>query len=364
MGRNPASERPVRGESAPGALVLHPGARDAGPSLRAPRRCATVAPSPARRRQPPNRTAYEHFRLERQGALVSRSTLDFYDAMVVPLLTWLDGGVSSASSTWASSLRACAARGWRPARPDPGVALHRVRQGDDGRRGDALALCPDTRKMACVGVGRPVGLPAENGPIRQRWLALRGILVAIDIAPSMVDLARRQLAGSAVRFEVASFEEFEADPASFDLIVSATAFHWIDPDVAWSKTARLLRHGGWLAVLGVRETYADPVGARLVDTRIGHSGDGGAWARRREIAVADIMASSGFFAPPRVRSHVERTGMRLEVVLDVERTRATYLDYDAATRCSFTAALRDAVARLAEVPAEIHAHIVMAQRLS
>jgi hypothetical protein len=29
--------------------------------------------------------------LERQGALVSRSTLDFYDAMVVPFLTWLDG---------------------------------------------------------------------------------------------------------------------------------------------------------------------------------------------------------------------------------------------------------------------------------
>jgi SAM-dependent methyltransferase len=180
----------------------------------------------------------------------------------------------------------------------------------------------------------------------------------------MVDLARRQLAGSAVRFEVASFEEFEAEPGSFDLIVSATAFHWIDPDVAWSKSARLLRPGGWLAVLGVRETYADPVGGRLVDAWIRHRGDGGAWARGRKIAVADIMASTGLFAPPRVRSHVERTAMRPEVVLDLERTRATYLDYDAATRYSFTAALREAVAGLAEVPAEIHTHIAMAQRLS
>jgi hypothetical protein len=91
MGRNPTSERKVRGKSAPGALVLHPGAQDAGSMPRAPRRRSTVAPSPALRRQPPIRAAYEHFRLERQGALVSRSTLDFYDAMVVPFLTWLDG---------------------------------------------------------------------------------------------------------------------------------------------------------------------------------------------------------------------------------------------------------------------------------
>ena len=91
MGRNPTSERKVRGKSAPGALVLHPGARDPGSMPRAPRRRSTVAPSPARRRQPPIRAAYEHFRLERQGALVSRATLDFYDGMVLPFLTWLDG---------------------------------------------------------------------------------------------------------------------------------------------------------------------------------------------------------------------------------------------------------------------------------
>jgi hypothetical protein len=33
--------------------------------------------------------AYDHFRLERQGDLVSPATLEHYDAMVVPFLTWV-----------------------------------------------------------------------------------------------------------------------------------------------------------------------------------------------------------------------------------------------------------------------------------
>lgn len=46
-------------------------------------------PSP-RRRQPPLAAGYEHFRLERQGALPSAKTLDYYNGMVLPFLKWLD----------------------------------------------------------------------------------------------------------------------------------------------------------------------------------------------------------------------------------------------------------------------------------
>jgi site-specific recombinase XerD len=46
-------------------------------------------PSPARR-QPPLGAGYEHFRLERQGALLSPKTLQYYDGMVLPFLKWLD----------------------------------------------------------------------------------------------------------------------------------------------------------------------------------------------------------------------------------------------------------------------------------
>src|SRR5262245_10133169 len=61
-------------------------------AMRRAERGRSTGPSrPAARRQPAMRAGYEHFRLERQGALVSPSTLDYYDAMVLPFLTWLDG---------------------------------------------------------------------------------------------------------------------------------------------------------------------------------------------------------------------------------------------------------------------------------
>src|SRR5262245_5401873 len=57
---------------------------------RAARSRPTVASGPAGRRRPPIRAGYEHFRLDREGALVSRTTLGFYDAHVLPFLTWLE----------------------------------------------------------------------------------------------------------------------------------------------------------------------------------------------------------------------------------------------------------------------------------
>jgi hypothetical protein len=57
------------------------------------RRAIRVLPgdvsNPARR-QPPLAAGYEHFRLERQGALLSAKTLDYYDGMVLPFFKWLD----------------------------------------------------------------------------------------------------------------------------------------------------------------------------------------------------------------------------------------------------------------------------------
>jgi len=44
----------------------------------------------AGRPRSPLRSAYEHFRLERQGDLVSPKTLDFYHYMLEPFLGWLE----------------------------------------------------------------------------------------------------------------------------------------------------------------------------------------------------------------------------------------------------------------------------------
>jgi SAM-dependent methyltransferase len=58
---------------------------------------------------------------------------------------------------------------------------------------------------------------------------------------------RLQAEGRPIDVRVGAFEEAALDASSFDLVVSATAFHWLNQPVALAKVGRLLRPGGWLA---------------------------------------------------------------------------------------------------------------------
>jgi ubiquinone/menaquinone biosynthesis C-methylase UbiE len=81
-------------------------------------------------------------------------------------------------------------------------------------------------------------------------LAERGLRVdAVDPGENLVEIARARVPGSSVRFHLGRFEDVELPAAAFEAVFSATAFHWVDPDVSWAKAARLLRPGGVLALL-------------------------------------------------------------------------------------------------------------------
>jgi SAM-dependent methyltransferase len=48
---------------------------------------------------------------------------------------------------------------------------------------------------------------------------------------------------------VADFDDWTAAPASFDVVVAATSFHWLDASKRFAKCASLLRPGGSLAIV-------------------------------------------------------------------------------------------------------------------
>lgn len=76
--------------------------------------------------------------------------------------------------------------------------------------------------------------------IASRLLVDRGCqLVGVEPDPRMVALARTH--GLVV--EEASFEQWKAGGRWFDLLVSAQAWHWVDPDVGSAKAATVLRPG-------------------------------------------------------------------------------------------------------------------------
>jgi SAM-dependent methyltransferase len=75
-------------------------------------------------------------------------------------------------------------------------------------------------------------------------------LVAVELGPNLAAIARRNLAEfPAARVEVSGFEEWPLPAEPFDVIVSASALHWIDPSVRLSKPAHALRPGGTLVIV-------------------------------------------------------------------------------------------------------------------
>jgi SAM-dependent methyltransferase len=79
--------------------------------------------------------------------------------------------------------------------------------------------------------------------------AKRGFKVtALDPGANMLAFCRQRLSPyPGVRYEQALFETWSPDRQVFDLIVSGTAFHWVDP-AGHAKLLDLLRPDGWIGV--------------------------------------------------------------------------------------------------------------------
>jgi SAM-dependent methyltransferase len=85
-----------------------------------------------------------------------------------------------------------------------------------------------------------------------RSLAARGYSVTgVEPGTGMAALARRRLAMFPdVTIETSTFEEWDDRGRRFDVIVAASAWHWVDPSVGWQRAHDVLRAGGWIALLG------------------------------------------------------------------------------------------------------------------
>jgi SAM-dependent methyltransferase len=106
-------------------------------------------------------------------------------------------------------------------------------------------------------IGLRVAPPArvlEIGPgpgVATVALAERGYAVlAVELGPQLADVARRRLAAfPGARVVTADFHAFDPEPGTFDLVLSASAFHWIVREVGYRKAWNALRDGGWLALM-------------------------------------------------------------------------------------------------------------------
>jgi SAM-dependent methyltransferase len=85
-----------------------------------------------------------------------------------------------------------------------------------------------------------------------RSLATFGCSVtAVEPGAGMVSLARQRLATvSNVEIEMSTFEEWDDRGRRFDILVAASAWHWVDPSIGWQRAHDVLNPRGWMALIG------------------------------------------------------------------------------------------------------------------
>jgi SAM-dependent methyltransferase len=97
-----------------------------------------------------------------------------------------------------------------------------------------------------------------------RLFAARGLRVtACEPDAAMAAVLRRTTAGLPVEVVLSTFEAYgepDGTGRAYDLLLSASAWHWTDPATRWDRTAALLRAGGTVALFG-----SGRAGSRLLD---------------------------------------------------------------------------------------------------
>lgn len=273
----------------------------------------------------------------------------FVGTLFVPQLSSSFGDAHPLVLAFVRSAATARDRGGLPSRPSPapfiplpgGLCDPRVRAGgvfdriaelyDRVRPGyPAEAVADVIRSCALTAASRVIEVGCGTGQLTRALAGTGASILAAEPGEALAATARARLAQyGAVEVHTTRFEDLDAPPGSFDLVVAATSFHWVDPAVGYHKAARLLRPDGCLALLtnahaaGGNHThppFADAVhdlhhrlaptigdwkfpDAEEIAGRAHAGGDLAAVWARVDRSLGDPPALSGFFDDPTIRTY-------------------------------------------------------------
>ena len=122
---------------------------------------------------------------------------------------------------------------------------------DEARPGYPEALFDDVVTLSGIPPGWRIleigcGTGQATLPLARRSYRI----LCIELGANLATVARHKLrAYPQVEVRTGAFEDRPVEEAAFDLALSATAFHWIDPAIAYPKTARPQGRRSYRAVL-------------------------------------------------------------------------------------------------------------------
>ena len=225
-----------------------------------------------------------------------------------------------------------------------------------------------------VGFGQPrvleVGL--GSGQATQQMAKRRWGVVGVEPGSDLIALASERLGSLRnVSLIEAKFEEADVDVGGFDVVASATAWHWVDPDVGYRLAARALRSRGVLALWWnahvtdggietwrpIREVY-ECIAPDLADLpRLTPD--------RPDYDPAAEVVESGLFEGVHIESFGFDVAYTANEFVTLTHTYASHRDLAASTRASLDEALIETIN--GELGGTVHkpyeTYLVMARRL-
>jgi len=74
-------------------------------------------------------------------------------------------------------------------------------------------------------------------------------MTCLDIGKELAKFATKKCKNyPKVKIHSISFEDWQPKLNTFDLVISATAFHWIQPEIGYPKVAKVLNNSGYFAI--------------------------------------------------------------------------------------------------------------------
>jgi SAM-dependent methyltransferase len=175
-----------------------------------------------------------------------------------------------------------------------------------------------------------------TGQATRALAALGCSVTGVEPGTDMAAIARRHVATYRdVTIETSTFEDWDDRGRRFDVLVAASAWHWVDPSTGWRKAHDVLRPAGWMALLGnvvVRRPGEPEVYAETADLHERYSPANPDWEHpplEDEVRATDagwglVDDPGGLFGPTIVRWYPTVQWFDADGFADLLRTLSPY----------------------------------------
>jgi SAM-dependent methyltransferase len=186
-----------------------------------------------------------------------------------------------------------------------------------------------------------------------RHLAHRGCRVmCIELGENLAAVARRNLV-QFPRVEVitSTFESWEPRESRFDMVFASSSWHWLDPEVRYAKSARVLKPGGILAIVDNGHAFPDGFDPFFTEIQKCYEAIGEPhleWPPPRpdqEPDRSEEIERTGLFEVVGVKRHVWPVDYSADTYIDVLNTYSGHIAWDQSKRDKLYSDVRGLIAQ-------------------